>query len=164
MPGGDDCRFIGPIRVNFQSAALHFFSEAMDSIFPFPKSSLQRSIRILGFVPLMMSLAIASPAAERGSGASSQELPQGLVVKEAPQTGRLRFLHNSTITLCPGGTPDISRWRNHRMRSETSTQSRRDDRPGLVRRPSGAGIDSPTGSGGYAALHHRLISAAPPAL
>ena len=69
--------------------------------------------------------------------------------------------------LCPGGTPDISRWRNHRMRSETSSspggQPRRGDRLILVRRPSGAGIDSPTGSGGYAALHHRLISAAPPA-
>jgi hypothetical protein len=66
--------------------------------------------------------------------------------------------------LCPGGTLDISRWRIHRMQAKTPTQPRRGVSQGLVCRPSGAGIDSPTGSGGYAALHHRLISAAPPAL
>jgi len=52
---------------------------------------------------------------------------------------RLKFLRRSWITLCPEGTPDISRWRNHRMRSETLAQPRRGDRPGLVCRPSGAG-------------------------
>src|SRR5262249_40670585 len=30
------------------------------------------------------------------------------------QTTRLRFLHKSGITLRPGGTPEISRWWNHR--------------------------------------------------
>ena len=35
--------------------------------------------------------------------------------KEAPQTRQLKFLHKSGITLCPGGTPEISRRRNHRM-------------------------------------------------
>ncbi len=50
----------------------------MESIFL--KSLLQRSIRILGFVLLMMSPATALSAAERGFGASSQELAQGLVV------------------------------------------------------------------------------------
>src|SRR5215510_3412615 len=54
------------------------FSTIMDSIFL--KSSLRRSVRFMGFVLVMTSLAIASPAAERGSGASSQELAQGLVV------------------------------------------------------------------------------------
>ncbi len=41
---------------------------------------MQRSFRLLGFVLLMMSPAIASPAAERGPGASSQAPAQGLVV------------------------------------------------------------------------------------
>ena len=50
----------------------------MDGIFL--KTSLQRSFRLLGFVLVMMSLAIASPAAERGPGASSQAPAQGLVV------------------------------------------------------------------------------------
>jgi hypothetical protein len=49
----------------------------MDGIFL--KSSLQRSFRLLGFVLVMMSLAIASLAAERGPGASSQVPAQGLV-------------------------------------------------------------------------------------
>jgi hypothetical protein len=57
---------------------LYIFSTAMDGIFL--KSSLQRSIRLLGFVLVMMSAAIASPAAERGPGASSQAPAQGLVV------------------------------------------------------------------------------------
>src|SRR5215510_15091731 len=64
-------------RIN-QTAALHFFSTAMDSIYL--KTSLQRSVRFIGFVLVMMSLAITSLAAERGSGDSSQELAQGLVV------------------------------------------------------------------------------------
>jgi hypothetical protein len=63
-----------PDRSNSRSA----FSTIMDSIFL--KSSLRRSVRFMGFVLVMMSLAIASPAAERGSGASSQELAQELVV------------------------------------------------------------------------------------
>src|SRR5262245_49132266 len=45
----------------------------------------------------------------------------------------------SGIVLCPGRTPDISRWRNHRTRSKTSSQPRRGDKQGSVRRPSGAG-------------------------
>src|SRR5262245_8899721 len=40
----------------------------------------------------------------------------------------------------------------------------RGDRPKLVCRPSGAGNKSLLASGGYAPLHHRLISAVPPAL
>src|SRR5499426_2889159 len=64
-----------PDRSNSRFA---FFSTPMDSIFL--KTSLQRSVRFMGFVLVMMSLAIALPAAERGSGASSQELAQGLVV------------------------------------------------------------------------------------
>src|SRR5262245_36058608 len=64
-----------PDRSNSRFA---FFSTPMDSIFL--KTSLQRSVRFMGFVLVMMSLAIASPAAERGSGASSQEPAQELVV------------------------------------------------------------------------------------
>src|SRR5499426_3623405 len=64
-----------PDRSNSRFA---FFSTPMDSIFL--KTSLQRSVRFIGFVLVMMSLAITSRAAERGSGASSQELAQGLVV------------------------------------------------------------------------------------
>src|SRR5215475_3692944 len=55
------------------------------------------------------------------------------------QTVELKFLHKSEITLCPGGTSEISRWRNHRIQSKTSSQPRRGDRQGLVCRPSGAG-------------------------
>ena len=50
----------------------------MDGIFL--KTLLQRSFRLLGFVLVMMSPAIASPAAERGPGASSQAPAKGLVV------------------------------------------------------------------------------------
>jgi hypothetical protein len=50
----------------------------MESIFL--KSSLQRSILFLRFVLVMMSLAITSLATERGLGASSRELAQGLDV------------------------------------------------------------------------------------
>src|SRR5262245_41102760 len=82
---------------------------------------------------------------------------------EATQTGQLKFLRKPGIALRPGGTPDISRWRNHRTQSKTPTQPRRGDGPASVRRPSGAGNRSLHASGGYAALHHRLISAAPPA-
>src|SRR5262245_56304055 len=85
-------------------------------------------------------------------------------VKEAAQTGQLKFLQKSGIDLRPGGTPDISRWRNHRIRSKTFIQPRRGVRPRLVCRPSGAGNRFPNDPGGYAPLHHRLISAAPPAL
>jgi hypothetical protein len=38
----------------------------------------------------------------------------------------------------PGGTPDISRWWNHRDRVRPTSQPRRGDRPDLVCRPSGA--------------------------
>jgi len=84
-------------------------------------------------------------------------------IEETVQTRQLKFLHKFGIALRPGGTPEISRWRNHRMRPATSTQPRRGDRPASVRRPSGAGNISLLASGGYATLHHRLISAAPPA-
>jgi hypothetical protein len=57
---------------------LYIFYTAMDGIFL--KTSLQRSFRLLGFVLVMMSPAIASPAAERGPGASSQAPAKGLVV------------------------------------------------------------------------------------
>src|SRR2546425_10912488 len=54
-----------------------------------------------------------------------------------------KFLHKPGIVLCPGGTPDISRWRNHRMQSTTSSspggQPRTGDRQGSVCRPSAAG-------------------------
>src|SRR5262245_6520037 len=84
-------------------------------------------------------------------------------VKEATQTGQLKFLHKSGIPLRPGGTADISRWRNHRIQSKTFIQPRRGDRPKLVCRPSGAGSISLIASSSYAPLHHRLMSAAPPA-
>src|SRR5215468_1258290 len=58
---------------------LCIFSTAMDSAFL--KSSLQRSINFMGFVLVIMSLAIAAPATERSlSGPSRALRPQELVV------------------------------------------------------------------------------------
>src|SRR5262245_63842118 len=67
-------RRTAPDRSNSRFA----FSTIMNSILL--KSSLRRSVRFMGFVLVSMSLAITSRASERGSGASSQELAQGLVV------------------------------------------------------------------------------------
>src|SRR5262245_6493801 len=49
-----------------------------------------------------------------------------------------------------GGTADISRWRNHRIQSNTFIQLRRGDRPISVCRPSGAGNRFTNDLGGYA--------------
>src|SRR5215470_12610701 len=67
-------RRTAPDRSNSRFA----FYTIMDSIFL--KSFLRRSVRFMGFVLVITSLAISSPAAERGSGASSQEPAQELVV------------------------------------------------------------------------------------
>src|SRR5262245_27981019 len=77
---------------------------------------------------------------------------------DVAQTIQLKFPHKPGITLRPGGASDISRRCNRRTLSKTSCQPRRGDRTNSVCRPSGAGILSLLDSGGYAALHHRLIS------
>jgi len=79
------------------------------------------------------------------------------------QSGQLEFLHKSGIALRPGGTPEISRRWNRRDRDPKTREPRRGGRPRLVCHPSGARNISLIASGGYAPLHHRLISAAPPA-
>src|SRR5262245_33445254 len=79
------------------------------------------------------------------------------------RTLQLKFLHKSGIMLCLGGTPDISRWRIHRgRRKHPSSPGGATDRFQSVA-PPGLRMDFSKGSGGYAALHHRLISTAPPA-
>src|SRR5262245_8872191 len=78
------------------------------------------------------------------------------------QTVQLEFLHKSGIALRPGGTLEISRRWNRRDRDPKTREPRRGGRPASVCRPSGAGNISLLASGGYAPLHHRLISAAPP--
>src|SRR5262245_46498579 len=79
------------------------------------------------------------------------------------QTVQLEFLHKSGIAFRPGGTPEISRRWNRRDRDPKTREPRMGGTPKLVCCPSGAGNISQLDSGGYAPLHHRLISAAPPA-
>src|SRR5262245_4021482 len=88
---------------------------------------------------------------------------QQQLVRETRKAVELEFPHKSGIALRPGGTPEISRRWNRRDRDPKTREPRKGDRPKLVCRPSGAGNISLLDSGGYAPLHHRLISAAPPA-
>src|SRR5262245_52653728 len=80
------------------------------------------------------------------------------LIIEATQTGQLKFLHMSGITLRPGGTPEISRWWNHR------------DCDPILSSPGGATDRdrsvAPPGLGGSTVLVPvvtPLISTAPPA-
>src|SRR5262247_3830123 len=79
------------------------------------------------------------------------------------QIGELEFLYKSGVALRPGGTPDISRRWNRRDRDpKTFSPGGAADRSWSAAPPGLPNI-SLLASGGYAALHHRLISAAPPA-